>query len=120
MAVTPVQEDEALRWSVVVSAYLDEEISLARAASLLDVHPLELREMFVAEGIPLLLGPEDGTDAQAEIDAVRARKRTGSNPIRFSSSTFSVSRRAAAGVTLPHHRSIPHVLRRSHELQGVD
>jgi len=72
-----LQEDEALRWSVVVSAYLDEEISLARAASLLEMHPLELREMFVAKGIPLLLGPEDGADAQAEIDAIRAWKQTG-------------------------------------------
>jgi len=28
---------------VVIGAYLDEEISLARAASLLALHPLELR-----------------------------------------------------------------------------
>lgn len=32
-------EDEDLRWSVVISTYLDEEISLARAASLLGLHP---------------------------------------------------------------------------------
>ena len=70
------EEDEALRWSIVVSAYLDEEISLARAASILGLHPLELREMFVNKGIPLHLGPQDAADAQAEIDAIRAWKRT--------------------------------------------
>lgn len=71
-----IEEDEALRWSVVVSAYLDEEISLARAASIMGMHPLELREQFIAKGIPLLLGPEDIADAQAEIDAIRAWKQT--------------------------------------------
>ena len=69
-------QDEALRWSLVVSAYLHEEISLARAAVLLDLHPLELRERFVEKGVPLLLGPEDEADAQAEIDAIRAWRRS--------------------------------------------
>lgn len=69
-----IDQDEALRWSLVVSAYLDEEISLARAASLLGMHPLELREQFIKKGIPLYLGPTDEPDAQAEIDALRAWK----------------------------------------------
>ena len=70
-----LDEDKDLRWSVVVNAYLDEEISLARAASLLGVHPLELRERFIEKGIPLHLGPADKADAQAEVDALRAWKR---------------------------------------------
>jgi predicted HTH domain antitoxin len=61
-------EDEYLRWSVVVGAYLDTEISLARAAAMLQLHPLELRKQLIAQGIPLQLGPEDVADAQAEID----------------------------------------------------
>ena len=48
-------EDEDLRRSVVISAYLDEEISLARAASLLELHPFELRERFIEKGVPLHL-----------------------------------------------------------------
>lgn len=70
-------QDQALRWSLVVSAYLDEEISLSRAAELLDLHPLELREQFIEKGIPLLIGPEDEADAQAEADAMRAWRRSG-------------------------------------------
>jgi len=70
-----LDEDENLRWSIVVNAYLDEEISLARAASLLGLHPLELRERFIEKGIPLHLGPADKADAQAEVDALRAWKR---------------------------------------------
>jgi len=70
-----LDEDEELRWSVVINAYLDEEISMARAASLLGLHPLELRERFIEKGIPLRLGPTDQADAQAEVDALRAWKR---------------------------------------------
>jgi predicted HTH domain antitoxin len=70
-----LDEDEGLRWSLVVSAYLDEEISLARTASLLGLHPLELRQRFIEKGVPLLLGPVDEADAQAEVDALRAWKR---------------------------------------------
>jgi len=73
-----LDEDEELRWSVVVNAYLDGEISLARAASLLGLHPLELRERFMEKGIPLRLGPVDKADAQAEIDALQTWKRQAS------------------------------------------
>jgi predicted HTH domain antitoxin len=69
-----LEDDESLRWSMVVGAYLDEESSLARAASLLGLHPLKLRERFIEQGIPLRLGPVDKADAQAEIDALRAWK----------------------------------------------
>jgi predicted HTH domain antitoxin len=70
-----LDEDEELRWSVVINAYMDEEISMARAASLLELHPLELRERFIEKGIPLRLGPVDEADARAEADALRAWKR---------------------------------------------
>ncbi len=65
-------EDEELRWSLVVSAYLDESISLARAAVLLGMHPLELRQVFWEKGIPIYLGPESLEDARAEVEALRA------------------------------------------------
>ena len=74
-----LDEDEELRWSVVVNAYLDEEISLARTATLLDMHPLELRERFMEKGIPLRIGPVDTADAQAEIDAMRTWKKKAEN-----------------------------------------
>ncbi len=67
-----MEQDSGLRWSLVVSAYLDAEISTARAASLLGMHPLELRKRFIANGIPLQLGPVDEADEQAEIEAMRA------------------------------------------------
>ena len=70
-----LDEDEEPRWSVVINAYMDEEISMARAASLLELHPLELRERFIEKGVPLRLGPVDEADARAEADALRAWKR---------------------------------------------
>ena len=70
-----LDEDEELRWSMVITAYLDEEISMARAASLLGLHSLELRERFIEKGIPLHLGPVDKADAQAEADALQTWKK---------------------------------------------
>ena len=67
-----LDEDADLRWAVVVSAYLDHEINLGRAAELLDLHELELRERFIKLGIPLRIGPADVAEAQAEADAIRS------------------------------------------------
>lgn len=76
-----LEEDEDLRWSVVINAYLDHEISLARAAYLLNLHPLELRDQFTKKGIPLYIGPEDKADAQSEVDSLKAWRRSGETHI---------------------------------------
>lgn len=67
-----LDEDADLRWAVVVSAYLDREINLGKAAELLGMHELELRERFTRLGIPLRVGPADVAEAQAEADAIRS------------------------------------------------
>jgi predicted HTH domain antitoxin len=67
-----VQEDEDIRWSVVVGAYRDEQINLGKAAELLGMTELELRDHFIELGIPLRIGPVDVTEARAEVEAVRA------------------------------------------------
>ena len=59
-----------LRWLVVVGAYLDKEINLGKAAELLEMHRLELKEQFVKQGIPLRLGAETPEKAYAELDAI--------------------------------------------------
>ncbi len=63
-------ETSSTNWQLVVSAYLDESISLGKAAELLEIHPVELREIFLAKGIPLRLGPVSKEEAQAEVDAL--------------------------------------------------
>jgi len=65
-------EDAELRWALVVGAYLDRRINLGKAAELLDVHELELRERFLELGIPLRIGPADLEEAKAEVEAVRS------------------------------------------------
>lgn len=40
-------------WSLVLNANLDEEINLGKAAELLGIHELELRERFIELGMPL-------------------------------------------------------------------
>lgn len=65
-------DDRELRWSLVVSAYLDGEINLGKAAELLGCHQLELRDRFLELGIPLRVGPATIAEAQAEVDAFAA------------------------------------------------
>ena len=70
-AITGLLEaDGELRWSVVLSAYLDREINLGKAAELLEVHELELRECFRSLGVPLRLGSADLAEARAEVDTL--------------------------------------------------
>jgi len=61
-----------LRWSVVVGAYLDGEINLGKAAELLGMHRLELQERFIAQGIPLRIGPDTVEEARSELAAIEA------------------------------------------------
>ncbi|MBC8450222.1 MAG: UPF0175 family protein [Chloroflexi bacterium] len=65
-------ESEDLRWSLVVRAYQERRINLGKAAELLGLHELELRERFLELGIPLRLGPADIAEARAEVEAVRS------------------------------------------------
>ena len=64
-------EDDQLRWALVTNAYLDQQISLAKAAELLSLHELELREKFLQLGIPLRYGPATVEEARAEVAALR-------------------------------------------------
>jgi predicted HTH domain antitoxin len=61
-----------LRWSVVVGAYLDGDINLGKAAELLGIHRLELQERFIAQSIPLRIGPDTVEEARAELSAVES------------------------------------------------
>ena len=67
-----VQENEDIRWSVVIGAYQDEQINLGKAAELLGLPEIELRERFIELGIPLRIGPANLAEARAEVEAVRA------------------------------------------------
>lgn len=67
-----LDNNRKLRWSLVVSAYLEGEINLGKAADLLGLHELELRARFIELGIPLRIGPANLAEAQAEVDALGA------------------------------------------------
>lgn len=67
---TMIESNPDLAWSLVVSAYLDEEINLGKAAEMLEMHELELRDRFNALGIPVRIGPIDKAEAQAEAQAL--------------------------------------------------
>jgi len=57
-------------------SYQERRINLGKAAELLGLHELELRQRFLELGIPLRLGPADLAEARAEVEAVRAWQAT--------------------------------------------
>ncbi len=61
-----------LSWSVIIGAYLDQEINLGKAAELLGMYRLELQERFIDQGIPLRIGPDTVEEAKAEMAAIEA------------------------------------------------
>lgn len=67
-----VHENPDIRWSIVIGAYQDRQINLGKAAELLDLTELELRERFVELGIPLRIGSADLAEARAEVAATRS------------------------------------------------
>ncbi len=67
---TMIESNPDLAWSLIISAYLDEEINLGKAAEMLDMHELELRDRFIMLGIPLRIGPADKAEARAEAQAL--------------------------------------------------
>jgi predicted HTH domain antitoxin len=64
--------NKAARWAVVVGAYLDEEISLGKAAELLGLSWIEVHDLFRQKRIPPKLGPDTVGEAQAEVEAARS------------------------------------------------
>jgi len=57
-----------------VEQSLDGEISLAKAAELLVLHPLKPREEFGKAGVPLRLGAQTFEEAQAKLKAFESLK----------------------------------------------
>jgi predicted HTH domain antitoxin len=67
-----LESNPDIAWSLVVSAYLDEKINLGKAAELLKLHELELRDRFLELGIPLRIGPAYKAAALAEAEALNS------------------------------------------------
>jgi hypothetical protein len=59
--------DSQLRWNQVMTAYLDEQIILGRAATLLNLSRYELDERFRRLDLPRRIGAETIAAAQAEV-----------------------------------------------------
>ena len=70
-AVVAAEGDAQAAWNRVLKAYLDGDISLGRAAELLDLSRFDLLERLNRLGLPLHIGPTDFADAQREIAALR-------------------------------------------------
>lgn len=64
----------------ILRAYLDDEISLGKAAEELGLSRFDLVDRFHRLGIPLPFGPTSLEDARSEIAAMRRTRRVTSSP----------------------------------------
>jgi predicted HTH domain antitoxin len=70
-AVAEAGGDVQIAWNQVITAYLDGDISLGRAAELLGFSRFELAERCNRLDIPLQLGPANVEEAKGELEALR-------------------------------------------------
>jgi predicted HTH domain antitoxin len=71
--LTALKSDPDLHWAIVVGAYLDEQISLAKAAELLGTDQWSLAEEFQQRGVPIRRGSADIEEVRAEVAAWKRR-----------------------------------------------
>jgi predicted HTH domain antitoxin len=69
-AISQAAEDIQAAWNIVISTYLDGDISLGRTAELLKLSRFELMARFNRLGLPLQLGTTTVEEGRAEADAL--------------------------------------------------
>lgn len=71
-ATVQALDDLNARYALVLKHYLSGSISLARAAELLDMSWLELRERCLRLDVPLRTAPQNATEAVSDVAAMEA------------------------------------------------
>jgi prevent-host-death family protein len=70
--VVAAQPSLQTQYDLILTYYLAEEISLSRAAELLDLSWLDLHTRFLRLDVPLRTAPADLAEAQADVDNIAA------------------------------------------------
>jgi prevent-host-death family protein len=65
-----LESEPQVRWNRVIAAYLDGQINLGRAASLLDLSRFELDDRFRRLDVPRRMGAETLDEARSELEAI--------------------------------------------------
>ena len=70
-----LERSTELREKMIIGAYQSEEISLGKAAELLNIHSLELRKRFLEQGVPIKIGVESEAAIIADRDTTHASRK---------------------------------------------
>lgn len=68
--VAAANDDPQVAWDLAITAYLDGDISLGRAATLLKLSRFDLTVRFNRLGLPMHLGATTVAEARAEAEAL--------------------------------------------------
>jgi predicted HTH domain antitoxin len=61
-----LNKEPVLREKLIIGAYIDGQINFGKAAELLGIHPVKLKEQFLSKGIPVRIGIETKEEMVAE------------------------------------------------------
>lgn len=66
-----LEKETALKEKLIIGAYVDGDINFGKTAELLNMHPIQLRELFLSRGIPIKIGVSSEEEVRAEGVAAR-------------------------------------------------
>jgi predicted HTH domain antitoxin len=68
---TLLDQETGLKEKLIIGAYIDGDINFGKAAELLNLHPIQLRELFLSRGIPIKIGVSSEEEVRAESFAAK-------------------------------------------------
>jgi len=66
-----LDKETELKEKLIIGAYVDGDINFGKTAELLNIHPIQLRELFLSRGIPIKIGVSSEEEIRAEGSSAR-------------------------------------------------
>ena len=61
-----LDQETGLKEKLIIGAYIDGDINFGKTAELLDMHAIQVRELFLSRGIPIKIGVSSEEEVRAE------------------------------------------------------
>ena len=61
-----LEKETELKEKLIIGAYVDGDINFGKTAELLNIHPSQLRELFLSRGVPIKIGVSSEEEIRAE------------------------------------------------------
>ena len=66
-----LEKETVLNEKLIIGAYIDGDINFGKTAELLNLHPVQLRDLFLSRGIPIKIGISSEEEIRAEASSAK-------------------------------------------------